>query len=234
MATISEPSGGGINPAGPAGVANTARSGWTPANPAPLGLMGFGVTTFTLSMMNANLVSFDKNLPVVLGMAIAFGGLGQFMAGMWEFRTGNTFGAVAFTAYGAFWISFYFLVQVQLPAIVKGGDPGHALGLYLWAWGIFTGVMFLCSFAAARAVSVVFLLLTITYILLAIGNDGGHPTIIHWGGYVGLATAAAAVYTAAGEIMASAYGRDVLPLGRPAPGTVRTPLGRPDPGAPAR
>ncbi len=210
--------------------ASVAAGGWVPANPAPLGLMAFGTTTFVLSMMNANLVSFSKNLPVVLGMAIAFGGLGQFVAGMWEFRTGNTFGAVAFTAYGAFWISFYFLVQVQLPAIAKGGDAGAALGLYLWAWGIFTGVMFLCSFAAARAVSVVFILLTATFVLLGIGNSGGDTSIIHIGGFVGLATAAAAVYTAAGEIMASAYGRDVVPLGRPT-GVVggRPPLGRSDP-----
>jgi succinate-acetate transporter protein len=215
MATISEPSGGGISTHTPAATANTMATGWKPANPAPLGLMGFGVTTFVLSMMNSNLVSFDKNLPAVLGMAIAFGGLGQFLAGMWEFRTGNTFGAVAFTAYGAFWISFYFLVQVQLPALAKAGDAGNAIGLYLWAWGIFTGVMFFCSFAAARAVSVIFLLLTVTFILLGIGNSGGDSNIIHAGGYVGLATAAAAVYTAAGEIMADAYGRDVLPLGRP-------------------
>ncbi len=215
MATISEPPGGGISTTTPAAAANTVGSGWSPANPAPLGLMGFGITTFVLSMMNANLVSFDKNLPVVLGMAIAFGGLAQFMAGMWEFRTGNTFGAVAFTAYGAFWISFYFLVQVQAPALIKAGDFGNAVGLYLWAWGIFTGVMFLCSFHAARAVQVVFLLLTVTFILLGIGNSGADDTIIHWGGYVGLATAAAAVYTAAGEILHSAHGHDVIPLGRP-------------------
>ncbi len=216
MATISEPQGGGISTATPAAAANTVGSGWSPANPAPLGLMGFGITTFVLSMMNANLVSFDKNLPVVLGMAIAFGGLAQFMAGMWEFRTGNTFGAVAFTAYGAFWISFYFLVQVQLPALVKAGDAGNAIGLYLWSWGIFTGVMFLCSFHAARAVQLVFLLLTITFILLGIGNSGDSSSMIHLGGYVGLATAAAAVYTAAGEILHSAHGHDVIPLGRPA------------------
>ncbi len=177
---------------------------WVPANPAPLGLMGFGLTTFVLSMMNANLVSFDKNLPVVLGVAIAYGGLAQFLAGMWEFRTGNTFGAVAFTSYGAFWISFYFLVQVQLPEIAKGGDAGNAIGLYLWAWGIFTGVMFLCSFRGPKAVSVVLLLLTATYVFLGIGNSGASNNVIHIGGYVGLATAAAAVYTAAALILESA------------------------------
>lgn len=207
MATTSEPQT----------AAAPKSSSWTPANPAPLGLMGFGVTTLVLSAMNANLVSFGDNLPVVLGMAIGYGGLAQLLAGMWEFRTGNTFGAVAFTSFGAFWISFYFLVQVQLPEIAKGGDVGNALGLYLWAWGIFTGVMFLCSFATPRAVQLVFLLLTITFVLLGIGNSGASTSMVHAGGWFGLATAAAALYTAAAEIMAASYGRDVLPLGRPAP-----------------
>jgi succinate-acetate transporter protein len=188
---------------------------WVPANPAPLGLMGFGLTTFVLSMMNANLVSFDKNLPVVLGLAIAYGGLAQFLAGMWEFRTGNTFGAVAFTSYGAFWISFYFLVQVQLPELAKGGDALNAIGLYLWAWGIFTGVLFLCSFKGAKAVSVVLFLLTVTFVFLGIGNSDASNNVIHIGGYVGLATAAAAVYTAAALILESTYGRVVLPFGAP-------------------
>ena len=210
MATVSEPN---LNE--PV-TSRASAATWIPANPAPLGLMGFGTTTLVLSLMNANLVNFDKNLPVVLGMALAFGGLGQLLAGMWEFRTGNTFGAVAFTAYGAFWISFYFLVQVQLPAIIKGGDLGSALGLYLWAWGIFTGMMFLCTFTSPRAVQAVFFLLTVTFILLGIGNSGGTTSIVHAGGWVGIATAAAAMYTATGEIMAHVYGRDVFPLGRPA------------------
>jgi succinate-acetate transporter protein len=190
---------------------------WKPANPAPLGLCGFGITTLVLSMMNANLVSFDKNVPVVLGLAIAYGGLAQFMAGMWEFRTGNVFGAVAFTSYGAFWISFYFLVQVQLPEIAKGGDVGNALGLYLWAWGIFTGMMFLCSFRGPRAVSVVFILLTLTFVFLGIGQSGASNSTIHVGGYLGLATAAAALYTAAALILEGTYGRFILPIGAPPP-----------------
>ncbi len=190
---------------------------WVPADPGPLGLAGFGLTTFVLSMMNANLVSFTKNLPVVLGMAIAYGGLAQLLAGMWEFRRGNTFGAVAFTSFGAFWISFYFLVQVQLPAIAKGGDLGNALGLYLWSWGIFTIYMFFCSFTRSRAVSLVFLLLSVTFVLLGIGNSGGDMSIIHAGGYVGIVTAAAALYASCAEVMFSAYGRWVLPVGPPAP-----------------
>ncbi|HEV3134284.1 MAG TPA: acetate uptake transporter, partial [Acidimicrobiia bacterium] len=139
----------------------------------------------------------------------------QFLAGMWEFRTGNTFGAVAFTSYGAFWISFYFLVQVQLPELAKGGDALNAIGLYLWAWGIFTGVLFLCSFKGAKAVSVVLFLLTVTFVFLGIGNSDASSNVIHIGGYVGLATAAAAVYTAAALILESTYGRVVLPFGAP-------------------
>src|SRR5581483_4282429 len=84
---------------------------WTPADPGPLGLAGFAGTTFVLSMMNANLVS-DKGVGVVLALALAYGGVAQLLAGMWEFRTGNTFGAVAFSSFGAFWISFFFLIRV--------------------------------------------------------------------------------------------------------------------------
>src|ERR1700683_1922517 len=113
---------------------------WVPANPAPLGLAGFGITTLVLSMMNATLVSSDKNLPVVLGLAIAYGGLAQLLAGMWEFRTGNTFGAVAFTSYGAFWISAYFLLT-KFAGEIPAAHAGSAIGAYFWAWGIFTGYM---------------------------------------------------------------------------------------------
>ncbi len=154
----------------------------------------------------------------MFALAVAYGGLAQLLAGMWEFRTGNTFGAVAFTSFGAFWISFYFLGSFDL-AKVGGGAAGAdaGLGLYLWAWGIFTGMMFLCSFAGSRAVQFVFLALTVTFVLLGIGNSGGDASIIHAGGFAGLVTAAAALYTAAGEIMAAQYKHDVLPLGRPAP-----------------
>jgi succinate-acetate transporter protein len=190
--------------------------GWTPANPAPLGLFGFGATTLVLSVMNANLVNFGKDLPIVLGLAIAYGGIAQLLAGMWEFRTGNTFGAVAFSTFGAFWISFYFLVNNDL-AKVTGGAPAidAGLGLFLWAFAIVTALLFLCSFASTRAVSFIFLALTVTFVLLGIGNSGASTSMIHAGGWAGLVTAAAALYTATAEIMAAQYGRDVLPLGRP-------------------
>jgi succinate-acetate transporter protein len=218
MATISnEPPGSPATVNTPSGAKGSAPS-WVPANPAPLGLCGFGITTLILSVMNANLVSFAHDLPVVLGMALAYGGIAQLLAGMWEFRTGNTFGAVAFTSYGAFWISFFFLVTFDL-GNVGGGAAGvnAGLGLYLWAWAIFTGMMFLCSFTATRAVQAVFLALTITFVFLGIGNSGGSASMIHVGGYVGIVTAILALYAACGEIMTAVYGHDVLPLGRPVP-----------------
>jgi succinate-acetate transporter protein len=216
MATLSGPHAGDATTPAPATTATPG--GWLPANPAPLGLCGFGITTLILSVMNANLVNFGKDVPIVLGVALAYGGLAQFLAGMWEFRTGNTFGAVAFTSYGAFWISFFILVSFDLVKITGGAAAVNAgLGLYLWSWGIFTAMMFLCSFTTTRGVQVTLFLLTATYVLLGIGNSGGDTSIIHVGGWVGLATAAAALYTAAAEIMASAYKHDVLPIGRPTP-----------------
>jgi hypothetical protein len=184
-----------------------------PANPAPLGLAGFGLTTLVLSFVNANIVGGGAaSFPIVLGLALAYGGLCQLLAGMWEFRTGNTFGAVAFSSYGAFWISFFFLVSFNVAQLPKT-EIDAALGLYLWAWGIFTGMLFLCTFASPRALQLLFLLLTVTFILLGIGNSGAHTNIIHAGGYVGIATAAVALYIACADIMESVYKRSVLPVG---------------------
>ncbi len=128
------------------------------------------MTTFVLSMFNAKLVSSGGE-PVVLGLALAYGGIAQLLAGMWEFRTGNTFGAVAFSSYGAFWISFWALVVFYAPKI-PAADAGHAVGLYLWAWAIFTAYMFVASLRTTGAVALVFLLLTVTFVLLGAGNSG--------------------------------------------------------------
>ena len=108
------------------------------ADPGPLGLAAFALTTFVLSMFNADLVSKGGE-PVVLGLALAYGGLAQLLAGMWEFRTGNTFGAVAFTSFGAFWLSFWAFEEFFAKDIAAA-DVGHAVGLYLIAWGIFTAL----------------------------------------------------------------------------------------------
>ena len=186
-------------------------TGWVPSNPAPLGLAGFGLTTLVLSFVNANIVGGGPaSFPIVLGMAIAFGGAAQLLAGMWEFRTGNTFGAVAFTSFGAFWISFFFLVSFNVAQLPKT-EVLSALGLYLWAWGIFTGLLFVCTFKSPRTLSLLFLLLTITFILLGIGNSGNSSGIIHAGGYFGIATAAVALYIMTADVMKATYGRTVLP-----------------------
>ncbi len=189
-------------------------AGWTPADPGPLGLAAFASTTFILSMINANLISGPvTDVPVVLGMALAYGGIAQVLAGMWEFRTGNTFGAVAFTSFGAFWISFYVLVNSGVPVLAK--NPSHlnaALGLYLWTWGIFTTYMFVASLRTTAAVALVFLLLAITFILLGIGNAGGSANTIKIGGYVGIATAIAAWYASFAAVVNSTFGRVVAPV----------------------
>ncbi len=190
----------------------SSRSGgsWTPADPGPLGLAGFAMTTFVLSMFNANIVS-GAGEPVVLGLALAYGGIAQLLAGMWEFRTGNTFGAVAFSSYGAFWISFWALVTFFAKDIPEA-DAGHAVGLYLWAWAIFTTYMFIASLRTTGAVALVFFLLSITFILLGAGNSGGHENVIHWGGYLGLATAVAAWYASFAAVINSTFGRTVAPV----------------------
>jgi uncharacterized protein len=182
----------------------------TVANPAPLGLAGFALTTFVLSMFNTGLVS-DKGVPVVFGLALAYGGLAQLLAGMWEFRTGNTFGATAFTSYGAFWISFWALNQFFVKSI-PAADAGHAVGLYLIAWGVFTAYMFIASLRTTGAIALVFLLLAVTYIVLGIGNAGGTSGIIKVGGWIGLATAIAAWYASFAEVTNATFGRVVMPV----------------------
>jgi succinate-acetate transporter protein len=163
-----------------------------------------------LSMFNADLVSKGGE-PVVLGLALAYGGLAQLLAGMWEFRTGNTFGAVAFTSYGAFWLSFWALNQFFAKDIAPA-DVGHAVGLYLIAWAIFTSYMFVASLRTTAAIATVFLLLAVTFLLLGIGNSGAHANIVKAGGWVGLATAVAAWYASFAAVTNSTFGRVVLPV----------------------
>jgi uncharacterized protein len=191
----------------------SSRSGasWIPADPGPLGLAGFAMTTFVLSMFNADLVN-KAGEPVVLGLALAYGGVAQLLAGMWEFRTGNTFGAVAFSSFGAFWISYWALVTFFVDSIPEA-NAGAAIGLFLWAWAIFTTYMFVASLRTTIAVAVVFFLLAITFILLGAGNSGDHTNVIKWGGYVGLATAVAAWYASFAAVVNSTFGRVIAPVG---------------------
>jgi uncharacterized protein len=198
-----------IQPQDPTPAENASTGTWKPADPGPLGLGAFAMTTFVLSMFNSNLVN-GKGLPVVLGLALAYGGIVQLLAGMWEFRTGNTFGALAFCSFGAFWISFWALNVFYAKQI--GGNVGHAVGVYLWAWAIFTAYMTVAALRVSGAVLLVFVLLTITFILLAIGAVGPHENVTHWGGYLGLATAAAAWYASFAAVTNSTFGRTVLPV----------------------
>jgi succinate-acetate transporter protein len=179
------------------------------ANPAPLGLAAFALTTFVLSMFNSGLVSSGGE-PVVFGLALAYGGLAQLLAGMWEFRTGNTFGATAFASYGAFWISFWAFVQFYEPK-VPAADAGHAVGLYLIAWGIFTAYMFVASLRTTAAVALVFALLAVTFIVLGIGDASGTSGITKLGGWIGLVTALAAWYASFAEVTNATWGRTVFP-----------------------
>jgi succinate-acetate transporter protein len=190
--------------------AERSRGGWSPADPGPLGLAGFALTTFVLSMFNTGLVS-KAGEPVVLGVALAYGGIAQFAAGMWEFRTGNTFGAVAFTSFGAFWVSFWALITF-FAADIPAEHAGAAVGLFLISWGIFTLYMFVASLRTTAAVALVFLLLTITFFLLGIGESGGHEGMVEIGGWAGLLTAAAAWYASFAAVINSTFGRTVLPV----------------------
>src|SRR5690348_13874523 len=180
------------------------------ANPAPLGLSGFALTTFVLSLVNAGILA-EKNTAIVIGLAVFYGGIAQLLAGMWEFRTGNTFGATAFSSFGAFWISFWAFVTFFAKDITSATDVGNAVGLYLIAWGIFTSYMFIASLRTTAAVALVFILLAVTFIVLGIGNAGGNTSIVHLGGYLGLATAIAAWYASFAEVTNATFGRIVLP-----------------------
>jgi uncharacterized protein len=189
----------------------TQTGGWTPADPGPLGLAAFALTTFVLSMFNSGLMNGKKGEPIVLGLALAYGGIVQLAAGLWEFRTGNTFGATAFCSYGGFWISFWAFVTFFAPKV----DPayvGKAVGLYLIGWGIFTTYMFVASLRTTGAIAAVFALLALTFILLGIGNAGAHENIVKAGGYVGLLTALAAWYASFAGVTNSTFGRVVLPV----------------------
>jgi succinate-acetate transporter protein len=181
----------------------------TIADPAPLGLAAFALTTFVLSMFNAGLVG-KQGEPIVLGLALAYGGTAQLLAGMWEFRKGNTFGATAFSSYGAFWISFWAYVAFFAKEIPEA-NRGSAVGLYLIAWGIFTTYMWVASLRTTAAVSLVFLLLAITFFVLGIGDAGGNDTISKLGGWLGLATALAAWYASFAGVTKFTFGREVLP-----------------------
>jgi uncharacterized protein len=179
-------------------------------NSAPLALAAFALTTFMLSMVNAGLVNAGVE-PVVFGVALMFGGLTQLIAGVIQFRTGNTFGGVLFSTFGAFWLSLFAIVQFFLKA-VPPAQVGHALGLFLYAFGIFTVWMFAASFRTNAVVVVALAGLAVTFFVLGAGNYGASTGLVHAGGYLGLVVAALAAYLSAAEVCEATYKREVLPL----------------------
>jgi succinate-acetate transporter protein len=190
------------------------------ADPAPLGLAGFALTTFLLSGHNA---SFIPDL-IWVGPAIFYGGLAQFAAGMWEFRNRNVFGATAFTTYGGFWMGLGLFIILGVGnhawlAGYTGGDLTNALAWFLFAFAVFNTYMLIAAMRVNSAVFLVFLTLEITEILLVIGffnlSHGGTGWWLHAGGWAGIVTAAVAWYTSAAGVMNGVAGKTTLPVGKP-------------------
>jgi uncharacterized protein len=189
-------------------VATTPTVVDTIADPAPLGLAAFALTTFVLSCANANIVNTGAGTLTVLGLALAYGGIAQLLAGMWEFRKGNTFGALAFSSYGAFWISFWWLVSFNAGALATS----HVLGVWLLAWTIFTAYMCIASTRTNGVVFAVFLVLTLTFFFLMLGAWGGHSGLTKFGGWLGIITAVLAWYGSFAGVTNFTYKKTVLPV----------------------
>jgi succinate-acetate transporter protein len=182
------------------------------ADPAALGLGAFAMTTFVLSVINAGLIPKAVE-PVVLGLALFYGGLAQFAAGIWEFANRNVFGATAFCSYGAFWLSFWFLSQFSAAGL-PAADAGKAVGLYLLAWAIFTAYMTVSAWRVSTGVFAVFVFLTLTFIALFLGAFAGATGMTVLGGWLGIVTALIAWYCSLAVVANATYKRTVLPVGR--------------------
>lgn len=178
------------------------------ANPAPLGLMGFGMTTILLNLHNAGIIALGG---AILAMGIFYGGLAQVLAGLMEWRKGNTFGTTAFTSYGFFWLS---LVAIWLfPALgIWEAESKQAMAFYLALWGVFTAYMFVATLRTNRGMQFVFLTLALLFFGLAAGDATGMASLTVGSGYLGIACGASAVYVAMAEVLNECYGRTVLPL----------------------
>ncbi len=181
----------------------------TTANPAPLGLMGFGLTTVLLNLHNAGFISIGG---AILAMGLFYGGLAQIIAGIMEWKKKNTFGTVAFTSYGFFWISLVALIVMPRFGIAEAADRS-GMAAYLFVWGIFTVVLFVATLKMNRAIMLVFFALTILFFLLAFADATGSTVLTRVAGYEGIACGLGAIYIGAAQILNEVYGRTVLPLG---------------------
>lgn len=174
-------------------------------DPGALGLGAFALTTFVLSVANGGWI---PGAGAVLGLALFYGGVAQFAAGIWEFANKNTFGATAFCSFGAFWMSFWYLEVATPPAAIGT----HGVGVFLLAWGIFTLYMCVASFNTNGSIFAVFVALTLTFFALAFGALNDSTTLTHLGGYLGVATAIIAWYGSFAVVFNSTAGRAVLPV----------------------
>ncbi|HTX67434.1 MAG TPA: acetate uptake transporter [Opitutaceae bacterium] len=180
----------------------------TTANPAPLGLLGFGTTTVLLNLHNAGLIELGT---MIMGMGICYGGIAQVIAGIMEWKKNNTFGTTAFTSYGLFWLSA--VVLIWTPKSLAAPTSATALAAYLAVWGLFTAVMFVGTLRLSRALQFVFGTLTILFFLLAYAKYVGSTGLTQLAGYEGIVCGLSAMYTGLAQVLNEIYGRVVLPLG---------------------
>lgn len=212
-------SSAGTARAGSSELAQVPFTGADIADPGPLGLAAFAMTTFVLSVFNAGILPHSLE-PSVLGLALFYGGGAQFFAGMWEFRKGNTFGALAFSSFGAFWLSFWFYVARIAPSLPPA-DAHKATGLFLLGWTIFTAYMTIASLRTTGAIAAVFVALTLTFLFLTIGAFADASGITKVGGYLGLLTALLAWYASFAGVTNSTFKRAVVPTFPLAPAAER-------------
>ena len=179
------------------------------ANPAPLGLFGFGMTTVLLNIHNAGFYEMNS---MILAMGIFYGGLAQVVAGVLESKKNNTFGMTAFVSYGFFWLTLVALIFMSKWGWITATSKS-ALATYLLLWGIFTLLLFIGTLRLNRALQFVFATLTVLFFLLAIGNYAENESIIKVAGYEGIICGGSAIYTGIANLLNEVYGRKVLPLG---------------------
>lgn len=179
------------------------------ANPAPLGLLGFGMTTVLLNIHNAGFLPMSA---MILAMGIFYGGMAQVIAGIMEWKKNNTFGTTAFTSYGFFWLSLVALKVMPKLGLAEAPDK-NAMGAYLFMWALFTFFMFIGTLKISRALQFVFLSLAILFFLLSAGDFTGSETITRIAGYEGIICGFSAIYTALAQVINELYGKEVMPVG---------------------
>ncbi len=187
---------------------SNSMKGDSTANPAPLGLMGFGMTTVLLNLHNAGIFELGS---MILAMGIFYGGVAQVIAGIMEWKKGNTFGTTAFTSYGLFWLSLVALIVMPKMGLTIPAN-NSAMVAYLLMWGIFTGVLFIGTLKLNRSLQFIFASLTILFFLLALGDITNNLIIKQVAGFEGIICGFSAVYTGLAQVLNEVYAKTVLPV----------------------